>query len=322
MLKESSIHSFLTDIGRYPLLTPEQELILWRQIDNMNQILATSKPYNKEQRRTIAIGERAKQKFINSNLRMVVNIAKKNTHKTKHLELSDLISEGNIGLIRAVEKFDGSRGYRFSTYAYWWIKQAINRAITTKERTIRLPINIEDIVTKISKARHKLGHELGRFPTDKEVSKEAGVNEQTIQQIQSTYNNVLSLDVKLTDRNKSDSEGSCLLDIIANEAIISKDVYDQIDTDIQVNKMMYALNLLTPEERHALTHRWGLFGHSPKTFSNLSIQFEKPKEHFKKLCSSAEQKIRSYLTKLEHVNTNTLPQQDPSCVPVQLTFVV
>jgi RNA polymerase sigma factor (sigma-70 family) len=313
VLKESSIHNFLIDIGRYPLLTPEQELLLWRQIEAMNEVLKKPEPYNSKQKQTINIGKRAKERFINSNLRMVVNIAKKNIHKTKHLELSDLISEGNIGLIRAVEKFDGSRGYRFSTYAYWWIKQAISRAITTKERSIRLPINVEDIINKMSKAKLKLSQDLGRFPTDKEVACEIKVNEQTVRQIQSTYNSVLSLDVKLNDKGKSDHDTSTLIDLISNDSSLSKDIYDQIDIDMQIDQMMYAFHLLTPDERFVLSRRWGLFGHQPHTFSSLAVQLEISKDHLRRLCSSAEQKIHSYLTKLDKESINPLYHQAFAC---------
>lgn len=298
-MKESSIHNFLIDIGRYPLLTPEQELLLWRQIQAMNKVLVSTETYSPQQLRIINIGKRAKERFINSNLRMVVNIAKKNVHKTKHLELADLISEGNIGLIRAVEKFDGARGYRFSTYAYWWIKQAISRAITTKERSIRLPINVEEIVAKMTKAKAKLAQQFGRFPTDKEVATEIKVNEQTVRQIQNTYNTVLSLDIKLNDRGKSESDSLTLIDLISNETT-EHDVYDTMDTELQVSRVMLALDFLTPDERYVLTHRWGLCGHKPCTFSSLSVQLKMSKDCLRRMCSSAEQKVRSYLTKMGH----------------------
>ena len=168
---QTSLHEFIQEAIRFPLLSPEQELILFRQMDSMNKVLNLTKPYTKNQQQIIKIGQRAKDKFIKSNLRMVINIAKKYNHKTTHLELSDLISEGVIGLIRAVEKYDGSRGYRFSTYAYWWIRQSINRAIAIQERSIRLPVNVEDDIVRFKKVSGQLSTKLCGFPSHKKLEK-------------------------------------------------------------------------------------------------------------------------------------------------------
>ena len=152
----SSLSAFLGEIGRHQLLTPEQELTMGRKVQAMVEItqrchLAGGEgpecQYTEIERRTIKIGERAKNQMITANLRLVVNLAKR--YQGKGLELLDLIQEGTLGLTRAVEKYDPTRGHRFSTYAYWWIRQGLNRALSTQSRTIRIPVNVNEKLTKL-----------------------------------------------------------------------------------------------------------------------------------------------------------------------------
>lgn len=161
----SSINDYLNAIARHPLLTAEQEIQLARRIARMQELRALNRDLTPDERRVVRSGERARQKFINSNLQLVVHVAKKYERRKRHsLELMDLIQEGNIGLARAVELFDYSRGYKFSTYAYWWIKQAITRALSQADAMIRLPVNLHDQLAKMTRLRTQLAHELGREP--------------------------------------------------------------------------------------------------------------------------------------------------------------
>ena len=159
----SSLSAFLGEIGRHQLLTPEQELTMGRKVQAMValnercQLAGGSGPacvYNDEEKRTIKRGERAKNQMITSNLRLVVNLAKR--YQGKGLDLLDLIQEGTLGLTRAVEKYDPTRGHRFSTYAYWWIRQGLNRALSTQSRTIRIPVNVNEKLTKLRAAKARL----------------------------------------------------------------------------------------------------------------------------------------------------------------------
>ena len=157
----SSLSAFLGEIGRHQLLTPEQELMMGRKVQAMVAITERchlaggSGPaceYSDEEKGVIRRGERAKNQMITSNLRLVVNLAKR--YQGKGLDLLDLIQEGTLGLTRAVEKYDPTRGHRFSTYAYWWIRQGLNRALSTQSRTIRIPVNVNEKLTKLRLPRH------------------------------------------------------------------------------------------------------------------------------------------------------------------------
>ena len=160
---DSSLKEYLREIARYPLLSPEQEIQLGRQVVKMQQPGCT----DREQRQ----GQRARDKFIKSNLKLVVNIAKKyDGRQRKAMMLLDLIQEGNIGLARAVDMFDPSRGYRFTTYAYWWIRQAIHRAIANNDNMIRMPSSLHAKIIKIAKVQSRLTQELGRLPSQQEIA--------------------------------------------------------------------------------------------------------------------------------------------------------
>lgn len=183
------LRSYLRDIGRVPLLSHEQEITLGRQVQELmhleelreeltmraggeepsGEALAAAAGLSAAQlRRRLQMGRRAKERMVAANLRLVVSVAKKYTRR--NMELLDLIQEGTIGLVRGVEKFDPTRGYKFSTYAYWWIRQGITRAIAEKSRTIRLPIHITETLNKLKKGQRELSQELGRTPTVSELA--------------------------------------------------------------------------------------------------------------------------------------------------------
>lgn len=171
-----STQAYLNEIGRYPLLTKAQEVSLGVQIQAWIKIQEKDKDqYTEEDRKVERVGRRAKAKFISCNLRLVVNVARKYTRHCKSLDLMDLIQEGNIGLVRAIEKFDPTRGYAFSTYAYWWIRQSIQRSIQSTDSMIRLPIGIHESLFRIKRAVEVLSKSLGREPTFEEIATEAKI---------------------------------------------------------------------------------------------------------------------------------------------------
>lgn len=194
-MHRDSIQAYLNEIGRHPLLTKSQEILLGTQIQASIAVQQKDPAsYTKGDVAVIRLGERAKTKFINCNLRLVINIARKYTRQCRTLELMDLIQEGNIGLVRAIEKFDPTRGYAFSTYAYWWIRQSIQRSIQTTDSCIRLPIAIHESMHKITKATEALSKELGRNPTLCEIAKKIGIKPEEMRSVISTPKSFVSLD--------------------------------------------------------------------------------------------------------------------------------
>ena len=159
---------YLSNIGRVPLLTPAEEIELGNQVQKMmlltedGQVNEKNKEFTLQQKRSIKIGRRAKERMMKANLRLVVSVAKK--YQGKGLELLDLVQEGSLGLERAVEKFDPTRGYKFSTYAFWWIRQSMTRAIACQSRTIRLPVHLSERLATIRKVSRELAHKLGAMP--------------------------------------------------------------------------------------------------------------------------------------------------------------
>ena len=221
---DSSVKEYLREIARYPLLSPEQEIQLARQILRMGKADCTERERKQ--------GRRARDKFIQSNLRLVVNIAKKyDGRQRKLMTLLDLIQEGNIGLARAVDMFDSSRGYRFTTYAYWWIKQSIHRAIANNDNMIRMPSSLHERIIKITKVHDRLTEELGRPVTPNEVAAELGITLDemltAIQRNQATP----SLDAQIAN-----SDRTTIIDIIADES--QPDALNAIENDFEIEKML------------------------------------------------------------------------------------
>lgn len=221
---DSSVKEYLREIARYPLLSPEQEIQLARQILRMGESDCTERERKQ--------GRRARDKFIQSNLRLVVNIAKKyDGRQRKAMTLLDLIQEGNIGLARAVDMFDSSRGYRFTTYAYWWIKQSIHRAIANNDNMIRMPSSLHERIIRITKVHDRLTEELGRPVTPNEVASELGITLDemltAIQRNQATP----SLDAQIAN-----SDRTTILDIIADES--RPDALDAIENSFEIEKML------------------------------------------------------------------------------------
>ena len=226
---DSSLREYLREIARYPLLSPEQEIQLGRQVVRMQQPDCT----DREQRQ----GQRARDKFIKSNLKLVVNIAKKyDGRQRKAMMLLDLIQEGNIGLARAVDMFDPSRGYRFTTYAYWWIRQAIHRAIANNDNMIRMPSSLHEKIIKIAKVQSRLTQELGRLPSQQEIADDLNITiDEMITAIQRNQS-ATSLDATSIDSDRSaiinfitDERQHGSLDAIQNNDAIDKMflIYDQ-----------------------------------------------------------------------------------------------
>ena len=228
----SSLKDYLNEIARYPLLTVDQEIQYGRRIAKMRELQQLERQLTTAEQRLVRSGQRARERFIQCNLQLVVHVAKKyENRKRKSLEIMDLIQEGNIGLARAVELFDYSRGYKFSTYAYWWIKQGIQRALSQNDSMIRLPTGLHDLLTKISRVHTELSHQFCRTPTLREVADYVGINVNVIYDaIQRSYA-VCSLDAV-----PASNESVSLIDMIADPQ--STIDYDELSISHQAQQMM------------------------------------------------------------------------------------
>jgi RNA polymerase nonessential primary-like sigma factor len=223
-LSGDSVRAYLRDIGRIPLLEHDEEILLGRKVQKLMEIeeqkealsldnegLAEAKDIPVKQiRKEIRDGKKAKEKMVTANLRLVVSVAKKYTKR--NMELLDIIQEGTIGLVRGVEKFDPGRGYKFSTYAYWWIRQGITRAIAEKSRAIRLPIHITENLNKLKKVQRELSQKLGRMPDIFDVSKEMGLSVDEIKELMCKARQPSSLEVKI-----GENQDTALIDLIEDD---------------------------------------------------------------------------------------------------------
>jgi RNA polymerase primary sigma factor len=223
-----SLQLFLNEAGRYPLLTASEEVELAKRIEGGDPA--------------------AKERMINSNLRLVVSIAKK--YQGHGLTLLDLIQEGIIGLIRAVEKFDWRRGYKFSTYATWWIRQAVQRGVANKSRTIRIPVHIVEREQKIARAERELVLQLERMPTDEEVAKKAKLNVKHVRETRSAARTVASL-----DKTVGEDSDTKFGDLVAQAA---EDVAEEVQVALDESALHHAINELPVREQEVIRMRYGL----------------------------------------------------------------
>ena len=220
-----SVRAYLRDIGRIPLLEHEEEILLGRQVQRLMEIKACEELLGtpskeelaasldttiKELRRDIRNGEKAKDKMVTANLRLVVSVAKKYTKR--NMELLDIIQEGTIGLVRGVEKFDPGRGYKFSTYAYWWIRQGITRAIAEKSRAIRLPIHVTENLNKLKKAQRELSQINGYMPNVFQLSDHLGLTVDEIKDLMCKARQPTSLEIKI-----GENRDTALIDLLEDE---------------------------------------------------------------------------------------------------------
>ena len=273
------VRSYLRDIGRVPLLSHEQEITLGRQVQELVRLeeaeeelrVRNGRPATMAElaaavdltptvlRRRLASGRRAKERMVAANLRLVVSVAKKYTRR--NMELLDLIQEGTIGLVRGVEKFDPTRGYKFSTYAYWWIRQGITRAIAEKSRAIRLPIHITETLNKLKKGQRELSQDLGRTPTVTELAVHVDLPEEEVKDLLARARQPVSLEMRV-----GDGEDTELLDLLQTDGPLPGDV---LDGECLRGDMRALLDQLPLLQGQVLKMRYGIDVEEPMSLTGI-----------------------------------------------------
>ncbi len=261
---EDPVKMYLKDIGKVDLLTPEQETELAKKMSEGDQT--------------------ARKLLSEANLRLVVSIAKR--YMGRGMQFLDLIQEGNIGLMRAVEKFDYQKGYKFSTYATWWIRQAITRAIADQARTIRIPVHMVETINRQIRVSRKLLQDLGREPTPEEIAAEMGVTEERVREIQKIAQDPVSLETPI-----GEEEDSHLYDFIEDEG--SAAPTEAVSYTMLKEQLIGVLDTLTPREEKVLRLRYGLDDGRPRTLEEVGREFNVTRERIRQIEAKALRKLRN-----------------------------
>jgi RNA polymerase nonessential primary-like sigma factor len=304
------VRSYLRDIGRVPLLSHEQEITLGRQVQELMAIEElreelTMRAGGQEPapavlaeatglsvpllRRRLQAGRRAKERMVAANLRLVVSVAKKYTKR--NMELLDLIQEGTIGLVRGVEKFDPTRGYKFSTYAYWWIRQGITRAIAEKSRTIRLPIHITETLNKLKKGQRELSQELGRTPTVTELATYVELPEEEVKDLLCRARQPVSLETKVGDGDDTE-----LLDLLAGEGAGPEEM---VAGECLRGDLRALLEQLPELQGRVLRLRYGMEGEEPMSLTGIARALGMSRDKTRSLERRALEEIRNRSRQLQ-----------------------
>jgi RNA polymerase primary sigma factor len=259
------VRMYLKEIGKVPLLTAEEEVSLAKRIERRDMD--------------------AKRKLIEANLRLVVSIARR--HMGRGMPLLDLIQEGNLGLIRAVEKFDYRRGFKFSTYATWWIRQAITRALADQARTIRLPVHMVETINKLVRVQRQLLQDIGREPTPEEIAAEMGTTPQKVREILKIRQEPTSLYTPIGD------EGATLLADFIEDKDATTPV-EEVTEIVQREELGRVLDLLTQRERKMIELRFGLKGEHPRTLAEVGQKFGVTRERIRQIEAKTLAKLKAY----------------------------
>lgn len=270
---DSAFHLYVREIGETKLLTPKEEVELAKRIQKGDA--------------------KAREHMIKANLRLVVKIAR--DYEGYGLPLLDLINEGNIGLMRAVEKFDPKKGAKLSTYAAWWIKQSIRRALSDQSKTIRIPVHATDKLLHIRRTAVKLEEELGREPTAEEIGVELDIPAKQVRELQTAAIRPASLDAPL-----GDDETSRIADIIADERATTP--YEDLEEKTNADLVRKIIGILDPREMTILRYRFGLDGGGEKTLEEVGEKFGVTRERIRQIQNVALKKLRRRIEKLEAIS--------------------
>ena len=263
---DDSVRLYLREIGKIPLLTPEEEADLAQRI--------------------VKGDKKAKDKMVESNMRLVVSIAKR--YGGRGLDFLDLIQEGNTGLLRAVEKFDPEKGFKFSTYATWWVRQAITRAIADQARTIRIPVHMVETINKVLRTTRKLTTDLNREPTTEEIAAELHMEPDKVDYVMRIKQDIASLDASVG--RDGDDEDSVLGDFVEDEERISPE--DSAANQILKEQLSEIISTLTDREQKIIRLRFGIGGGRPHTLEEVGAEFDVTRERIRQIEAKALSKLR------------------------------
>jgi RNA polymerase primary sigma factor len=285
-----SVHTYLKSIGRRSLLTAEEEVDLAKRIEaglfaefKLETEAKLSAQYRADLEAVAEDGRRAKAHMLEANLRLVVSVAKK--YSDRGLSLLDVVQEGNLGLIRAVEKFDYTKGYKFSTYAMWWIRQAIQRGFADSARTIRLPVHVLEMLSKLSRVERDMHQRLGREPTPEELAVELDRTPDQIEELLRTSRQPISLDSTIGEDGET-SIGDLIEDVDAPEA------GELVDRQLMADQLRNALDALTPREATIMSMRFGLYDGNPHTLDEIGKALGLTRERIRQLEKQSLSKLR------------------------------
>lgn len=301
-LSADMVRTYLHEIGKIPLLTNEEEIIYGKQVQHLMGFINTQEtlsdrfdrlPTEQEWADAVGVeptalndalkqGTRAKRKMIEANLRLVVSVAKK--YQKRNLELLDLVQEGTLGLERAVDKFDPTKGFKFSTYAYWWIRQAITRAIAQQARTIRLPVHITEKLNKIKKAQRQLAQDLGRVATAAEVAEALEIKTEQVRECLSLARQPISLDLRIGDNQDTE-----LADLLEDQGH-SPETY-ALNESLR-DGVQSLLSELTPKQRQVMVLRYGLDDGQELSLASISKRMDLSREQVRQLERQAMDALR------------------------------
>jgi RNA polymerase primary sigma factor len=290
-----SVHTYLKSIGRTSLLTAEQEVDLAKRIEaglfaehkleslGLDSGVGLDENFRRDLEMVAEDGRRAKAHMLEANLRLVVSVAKK--YSDRGLSLLDVVQEGNLGLIRAVEKFDYTKGYKFSTYAMWWIRQAIQRGFADSARTIRLPVHVLEMLSKLSRVERDMHQRLGREPTPEELAVELDRTPDQIEELLRTSRQPISLDSTIGEDGET-SIGDLIEDVDAPEAS------ELVDRQLMAEQLRSALDALTPREATIMAMRFGLYDGNPHTLDEIGRALGLTRERIRQLEKQSLSKLR------------------------------
>ena len=261
---DDAVKMYLKDIGKVPLLTGEEEVDLAKRMLDGDMY--------------------AKNKLSESNLRLVVSIAKRYVGKTS-MQFLDLIQEGNIGLLKAVEKFDYTKGFRFSTYATWWIRQSITRAIADQARTIRIPVHMVETINKLNRTTRQLLQKFGRDPTTAEIAEAMGVTEDKVSEVQRIAQDPISLESSI-----GEEQDSKIQDIVEDENALSP--MEVTEQTLLKEQLLAVIETLTPREQKVIRLRYGLDDGHPRTLEEVGREFNVTRERIRQIEAKALRKLR------------------------------
>lgn len=304
-MSRDSLSQYFEEVARYPLLTASQEIELARHIRRMVELRdRESKSYSKVEKRALKMGTKAKEKLMRHNLRLVIYIAKKfcSRLQTTHMEMADYIQEGALGLARACEMFDHTKGYKFSTYAYWWIKQSLRRAADNQSRIIRLPVHITEKLVAIHRFKEAYQLEHQRAPTIAEIAVKIETSEEWVRVMLDRCKSTASLDMLLADSDMK------IIETIADPNCYTvEEMYNEINSQELSKHLHEQLSLLSEREREAVIMRFGLLpGADTATLDMIGKRLGVSRERSRQIVKMATMKLRRNLA-LQ--NTAEVPEQ-------------